>query len=241
MKKELSVVIPTYNEGENIKILVPQILDVFSKSNIDGEIVIVEDRSTDGSDEILKKMSSEISNLKVRFREPPNSIARAWYEGFDMASKENIVCIDADLCHDPKYFPKMLEKLENHDIVIGSRYLKRTIDAMKGKSTFAILVSAFGQHLTRFATGFFETDTSHSFRMFKKNVFLAIKDGLNSEGNIFLIEFLLRAKRKGFTVTEIPIEYGKRIHGETKLKVFKEVIRYLKFIGKILLMKSNLK
>jgi hypothetical protein len=87
-----------------------------------------------------------------------------------------------------------------------------------------------GQSITRMVTGFTETDTSHSFRMFKKSVFDKIKDRLKNEGNVFLIEFLIHAKKNGYRVTEIPIQYGKRIHGRTKLRVFREGVRYLRYI-----------
>jgi len=235
MKRELSVVIPTYNERENVRILVPRVLDVFAANDIDGEIVIAEDHSTDGSREVLEALSARVPQLRVLFRDLPNSIARAWFDGFSAATKNNIVCIDADLCHDPKYFPMMLDALDEYDMVIGSRYLRNRAESMAGKSPAAIYVSVLGQFLTRIATGFSESDTSHSFRMFKRSVFTGIKDKLHQEGNVFLIDFLFQAKRNGARVTEIPIEYGKRIHGETKLSISKEGFRYLIFISKLMI------
>jgi dolichol-phosphate mannosyltransferase len=232
----LSVVIPTFNERENLKILIPSVENVFLKHGIDGEIIVVDDRSTDGSAEVLAELTAKCPSLRVRIRDGSPSIARAWYEGFDLASKENIVCIDGDLCHDPNYFPAMLARLDQADLVIGSRYLARSM-MVKDKSWLASYVSFVGQFLTRLATGFQETDTSHSFRLFKKSVFENIKTQLKSEGNVFLIEFLILAKRQGCRVTEIPIEYGKRIHGETKLRVFREGIRYLKYIATVLSMR----
>ena len=232
----MSVVVPTFNERENLKILVPQIQQVFDRNDIDGEIVIVDDRSTDGSREVLEDLQRTYQNLVVRIRSGPPSIARAWYEGFDLASKENIVCIDGDLCHDPNYFPAMLTHLETNDLVIGSRYMTQAM-MMKDKSWLSTHVSFLGQFLTRYVTGFRETDISHSFRLFRKSVFEGIKQHLKSEGNVFLIEFLILAKRNGCRVTEIPIEYGKRIHGETKLRVFREGMRYLRYIVTVLSMR----
>jgi len=233
---ELSVVIPTFNERENIAILIPRIQQVFEESGIRGEIVVVDDNSTDGSLAVLSDLAKRYGNLVVSVRKGPPSIARAWFEGFDLASKENIVCIDGDLCHDPKYFPAMLAKLQTHDLVIGSRYLDRSM-MMKDKSWLASYVSFVGQILTRFATGFRETDTSHSFRMFQRGVFQSIKSKLKNEGNVFLIEFLIHAKRNGCRVVEIPIQYGKRVHGETKLRVFREGMRYLRYIFTVISMR----
>ncbi|HYR45007.1 MAG TPA: glycosyltransferase, partial [Terriglobia bacterium] len=150
----------------------------------------------------------------------------------------NIVCIDGDLCHDPNYFPAMLSRLDSNDLVIGSRYLDHSM-MMRDKSWLASYVSYLGQFITRTVTGFTETDTSHSFRMFKKSVFDKIKSRLNKEGNVFLIEFLVHAKRNGYRVTEIPIQYGKRIHGQTKLRVFREGLRYLHYIITVVRMRLS--
>lgn len=234
MEKELSVVIPTLNEKKNLQILIPKVLNVFRKSGIDGEIIIVDDSSSDGTFEFLAEQEKSISSLKVIFRKPPSSISGAWYEGFEAASKKVVVCIDADLCHDPDYFPGMLEKMGEFDVVIGSRYLNNPVNAMEDKSRFAIFLSVCGQFITRFVAGFKESDTSHSFRMFKKGLFDVIKGKLKSKGNTFLIEFLYYAKEHGAKVTEIPIKYGKRVYGSTKLRVSKEGFRYICFIIKLL-------
>ena len=239
MGKSLSVVVPTYNERENVQILIPRILEVFTNNDIDGEIIIVEDQSTDGSYEVLKNLASTIDCITVIFRKPPNSISLAWFEGFTRASKDVIVCIDADLCHDPEYFPAMLEKIGSYDIVIGSRYINNRYGMMEDKSFLSVSVSILGQFLSRSVMGFIESDSSHSFRMFKREVFWSIRDKLKSEGNVFLIEFLFYAKKQGYRVTEIPIEYGKRIYGSTKLRVSKEGLRYLRFITKTFFARSH--
>jgi len=101
---------------------------------------------------------------------------------------------------------------------------------MEGKSFFAIFVSEVGQVITKFCTGLTQADTSHSFRMFKKKVFDDVKSHLKYEGNVFLIEFLYFAVKKGYKVSELPIIYGRRIYGKTKLSVLKEGLRYLYYI-----------
>ena len=233
MEKELSVVVPTLNEKKNLQILIPRILDVFIKNEIEGEIIIVDDSSSDGTLEFLEEQKSLIPSIKAICRRPPSSISRSWYEGFEAATKKIIVCIDADLCHNPDYFPKMLELMSKFDMVIGSRYLNNPVSLMQGKSRFAALLSVIGQFITRSVAGLPETDTSHSFRMFKKEIFDAIKGKLKSKGNTFLIEFLYYAKNNGAKVTEIPIEYGKRRYGSTKLRVSREGLRYACFILKL--------
>jgi dolichol-phosphate mannosyltransferase len=234
MNKILSVVVPTYNERENIEILVPRILCVFREHSIDGEIVIVEDRSTDGSEEVLRQMQSELPEVRVLFREPPGSLSKAWHEGFLVADGEFVVCIDADLCHDPDYFPSMLRRMETCDLLIGSRYLEPGSQRMEDKSLAAKLCSRVGQISSRMVFGFTETDTSHSFRMFRRDLFERIANRLNQEGNVYLIQFLYEAKRAGARVAEMPIVYGKRIHGETKLNISRETMRYFRFVFRTL-------
>ncbi|MEW6618562.1 MAG: polyprenol monophosphomannose synthase [bacterium] len=231
---ELSVVIPTYNEKGNIEILVPAIQEVFKDNKIDGEIVIIDDNSTDGTIETVKQFALQNKNVRLKVREGEKSLAKAWIEGFELAKKEIIVCIDADLCHNPKYFPLMLSKMEDYDIVIGSRYLiHKKGQIMAGKSLLACYVSEIGQTITRMCTGLSQTDTSHSFRMFKKKVFDDIKPYLKYQGNVFLIEFLYMAVKKGYKVTEIEIDYGKREYGKTKLIVLKEGLRYLYYVWQL--------
>lgn len=233
MLQELSVVIPTYNEKSNIEILIPQLFEVFNRNAIDGEIIIVDDSSTDGTQDVIKEFVQILDCIRPVFRTPPNSLSQSWYEGFNIASKKNIVCIDADLCHDPIYFLPMLNLMETYDIIIGSRYINKGLHVMEGKPFYAILVSIVGQYLTRWTTGIRAKDTSHSFRMFRKDVFQTIKPALTCEGNAFLVEFLYLANRAGYKIGEIPITYGKRLHGATKLKVTKEGLRYLKLIAKL--------
>ena len=116
-------------------------------------MIIVDDNSTDGSQEVLSELATTYDNLVVSIREGRPSIARAWFEGFDLASKRNIVCIDGDLCHDPNYFPAMLAQLESHDLVIGSRYMDRSM-MMKDKSWLASYVSFLGKSRPGWPRGF---------------------------------------------------------------------------------------
>lgn len=232
--------IPTYNEKDNIKILVPKITDVFSQYDIDGEIIIVDDQSTDGSFDLFAEMAQRDPRLVIINRSGAPSLSLAWHEGFVAATKENVVCIDGDLCHDPVYFPEMLKELERFDLVIGSRYIDdRKIKVMEGKSFIASICSKLGQYSSRLVFGFSEQDTSHSFRMFKKEVFSRIQNKLVEDGNVYLIQFLYEAKKTGAKVVEIPIIYGKRLHGETKLKISKESIRYFKFLFKTLIQRCR--
>jgi dolichol-phosphate mannosyltransferase len=143
--------------------------------------------------------------------------------------------MDADLCHDPQDLPRMLEKIADCDMVIGSRYLASGVKLMQDKSRLAAGLSVISQSLSRLALGYSGTDMSHSFRMFHKSVFNAVKVDLRHEGNTFMVEFYFETARRGFRIAEIPIIYGKRVHGKTKLDIRKEGLRYLRLLGYILL------
>ena len=221
----LSVVIPIYNECQNIEILVPDIQRVFKENELDGEIIVVDDQSNDGSWELLCEMKESNANLHIYRRNGVRSLSESWHFGFSKAGKEVIVCVDGDLCHDPEEFPRMLKMLSSVDIVIGSRYLQGGM--MIDKSFFARIASYYGRHVTRLVSGVDCSDPSHSFRMFKSSVFETISSELETHGNVYLVHFLVLAKREQFTIGEVPIKYGRRLYGETKLNLVREVTTYL--------------
>ena len=221
----LSVVIPIYNEYQNIKVLIPDIQRVFQENEIDGEMIVVDDQSNDGSWELLCEIKESNENLHIYRRNGVRSLSESWHLGFSKARKEVIVCVDGDLCHDPEEFPRMLNMLSSVDIVIGSRYLQGGM--MLNKSFFARIASYYGRWGIRWASGLACSDPSHSFRMFKSKVFETISCELETHGNVYLVHFLVLARRENFTISEVPIQYGQRLYGETKLNLFREVTKYL--------------
>jgi len=222
---DLSVVIPTYNERVSLEVLLPKIEEVFSMRRIDGEIVVVDDNSPDKTAEIARKFNKRYGNIRVIMRKNERDLATAWLEGFKLSKGKYIVCMDADLCHNPKEIPRMVKHLDEYDIVIGSRHIMPK--AMEGKSWIANLASRIAQVVARTILGLKINDISHSFRAFKKSVFVDIKDDLSYTGNVFLVEFLYRAVKRGYRVGEVPIEYGKRIYGKPKLSIPLETIRFI--------------
>jgi dolichol-phosphate mannosyltransferase len=234
MNRSLSVVVPTFNERDNIPVLTQGIQAVFLKHAIEGEILIIDDNSQDGSREVLEELAVDNSAFRFIIRQPPPSLSRAWYEGFDLARYPVVVCMDADLCHDPNDLPRMLERIPEFDMVVGSRYLDNGTAMMRDKSRLAAGLSVFSQLVSRKVTGCSGTDISHSFRMFKKTVFDSVKSELCHEGNTFMVEFYYLVASRGFRIGEISIVYGKRQYGETKLKVGKEGLRYARLLLSIL-------
>ena len=226
---ELTIVIPTFREKENLEILIPSIENAFRCLESIFQILIIDDYSDDGTEGLVEAMCRRYGNVKIFVRKGKNDIASAWQDGFSMAEGRYIACMDGDLSHDPEYLVKMYNEIKNrdYDIVIGSRYLEGFCRDFQGKSLLPRVTSACGQYLGRFLSGLKQRDISHSFRIFKREVFHNVKDGLSFKGNSYLVEFLYLAVKNNFSVCEIPIIYRKRGYGRTKLKIFKEGIRYI--------------
>jgi len=177
---DLTVVIPTFKEKNNLKLLIPSTEDLLRKVNCNFQILIVDDNSNDGTSELINQFDKQYHNLRLLVRKDKKGIASAWQDGFSLACSRFIACMDGDLSHDPKYLVSMFEeiKIKNCDMVIGSRYLDAFCKDFQGKPFLSRFTSAFGQYIGRFLLGLKQRDISHSFRIFKKEVFEKIKDKL---------------------------------------------------------------
>jgi dolichol-phosphate mannosyltransferase len=226
MKKyDVSVVVPTYNEKENILKLIPSLESSFKNNKVKGEIIIIDDDSKDETADTARKLNKKYRNIVTIQRKKEKGLASAWFRGYSVAQGDYIATIDADLCHTPKDLMKILRKFPKYDLVIGSRYMKGG-SGMQDKSIISILASKLAQTTTRLLLGIKQTDATHSFRVFKKEVFKNIKNQLDVDGNVFQIALLYFALKKNYKVTEVPITYGKREYGETKLNIIKEGLKF---------------
>lgn len=226
---ELSIIIPTYNERENMGVLIPQLERSLKECWVKSEIIIVDDDSPDKTGAVAQKLNERYGNIVVVIRKHTKGIASAWYHGYNIARGRYIATMDADLCHKPKDLMCMYRLLKRHeneyDIVIGSRYIEGG-RGMKNKNFVELTASRIAQIVTRVFLGMKGYDLTHSFRIFKKGVFHSVKKNLKNEGNVFLVEFIYSAWKKGYRIKEIPIDYGKRRYGITKLNVYKEGLRF---------------
>ena len=130
--------------------------------------------------------------------------------------------MDADLCHDPAYLPVLFETLGQNDMVIGSRYLPGKRANMPDKNPLAALLSRWAQYLCRWALGLSYRDMSHSFRMFRSGSGSRAFQHILSKGNSAMVEHVHLLHKAGGRIVEVPVTYGRRIHGNTKLRVGKE-------------------
>jgi len=209
------IIIPTYNEKENIVNLIGEIL----KLNKGFQIIIVDDNSPDGTGEIADKLSFQHKEVEVIHRKGKLGFGTACIQGFKHAlssGADYIFEIDADFSHDPKELPVFLESIQKYDLVIGSRYINGI--SVVNWELWRLLLSKAANQYVRLITGLPISDVTTGFRCFKRRVLEKIDlDKIRSMGYSFLIEITYRVYREGFRIKEIPIIFENRRKGQSKL------------------------
>lgn len=209
------VVIPTYNESENIEKLVKAILDLQK----DIHICIIDDNSPDGTGQIADRLAAYYSEVSVIHRHGKLGLGTAYIEGFKRALRDRadyIFEMDADFSHDPKYLPDFLGAIQNKDLVLGSRYLHGISVVNWGFKR--LLLSKFATLYVKLITGLPISDATGGFKCFRREVLESINlDKIYSNGYSFQIEMTYKAWKKGFRVGEIPIIFIDRCVGQSKM------------------------
>ena len=210
------VIVPTYNERDNVPRLVPQILDQDPRL----EVLIIDDASPDGTGEVADRLASESARVHALHREGKLGLGTAYLAGFRWGLEREydvLFEMDADFSHDPSHLPQFLEAIREFDVVLGSRYLHGRVTVINWPITRLIL--SYGANIyARIVTGLPVTDATGGFKCFRRNVLESIElDRVGSEGYSFQIEMSLRAWRGGFSLGEIPIVFTDRDAGESKM------------------------
>jgi len=213
---KIAIVIPTYNEKGNISSLMEKVL----KQRIDGlEIIVVDDNSPDGTGNIVREISEAESRVHLLSRPRKMGLGTAYVSGFQYALRagaEYIFEMDADFSHNPDMIPVFLEKLENSDVVIGSRYLGGI--RILNWPLRRLILSYLANWYARLVTGLRLSDITSGFKAYRKEVLEKVNlSEVKSEGYAFQIEMKYRAKRAGFSLTEIPIVFEDRHSGTSKI------------------------
>jgi glycosyltransferase involved in cell wall biosynthesis len=228
----LSVVIPTYNESMNIEKLIQRINSVFTGNNIDGEILVVDDNSPDGTGDVVKELMANYPHLRLLSQKKKEGLGVAHLAGYSEVHGDIIVSLDADLSHDPKEIPVMLDRIKDgYDVVIGSRYVKG--GKVEEKPIFNVIASKVAGILAKVGYGVNIQDFTNGYRMFRRVVYESIKMCDYSKGNVFLAEFIYYAHKNDFKVTEIPTTFVERSEGETKTNVMREAKALVRSIIKL--------
>ena len=218
------IVMPTYNERENVPVIVPKVLQ--QAPGID--VLIVDDNSPDGTGQVADGIAAADERIHVLHRSGKLGLGTAYIAGFKWALKRDydlVFEMDSDFSHNPEHIPDFLEAAKEYDLVLGSRYLNGVTVINWPMSR--LLLSYFANRYSRFATGLPFTDTTGGFKCYRRKVLQAIDlDAIRSEGYSFQIETTFRAWRKKFKVGEISIIFSDRVEGSSKMsgKIIREAV-----------------
>lgn len=237
-KKRL-VIIPTYNEIDSI----PQLIDRIWETRNELDILIVDDSSPDRTGQWAKEQSEKDKRLHVLIRAEKTGLGSAYIAGFKYALKENydeIIQMDADGSHDPKYIPELIRELNNFDIVTGSRWIEG--GGVENWPVQRKVISVVGNEYSRRVLNVKVHDITSGFKAIRKRVIEKIPlDHIKARGFGFQIEFVYRAIKEGFRVGEIPIIFNNRDKGRSKFSsdIFMEafltvpILRWWSISGKL--------
>lgn len=222
----ISVVIPTYNEKDNIGILIDNIEAVFKKNKLSGEIIIVDDNSPDGTGDVINNRNKKYENVRLITRNE-RGVGTAHYLGYKKSNGDLVIAMDSDLSHDPEQIPEFIKKIgEGYDIVIGSRHIKGSRYEKVARKTFLkYLTSRIGNILSTTISGVKIHDFTNGYRAIRKEV-INQSSYPDSNGNAFLMEFIVKAHKRGFRITEIPTTFKDRVAGKSKLKLGRQAGLY---------------
>ncbi|RWS29645.1 dolichol-phosphate mannosyltransferase subunit 1-like protein [Leptotrombidium deliense] len=216
---KFSILLPTYNERENLPIVIWLIVKYMSSSGHDYEVIIIDDGSPDGTLQVAEQLQQIYGKDKIvlRPREKKLGLGTAYVHGIKHSTGNFIVIMDADLSHHPKFIPEFIKKQKETDaeIVTGTRYSGS--GGVYGWDFKRKLISRGANLLTQILLWPGVSDTTGSFRLYKKDILSKLIEKCTSKGYVFQMEMVVRAKRMGFRVDEIPITFVDRFYGESKL------------------------
>ncbi|KAJ1366580.1 dolichol-P-mannose synthesis [Parelaphostrongylus tenuis] len=222
-----TVLLPTYNERENLPICI-WLLEKYMKDK-DYEVIVIDDGSPDGTNEVAGKLRDEFGEDKIilKPREAKLGLGTAYIHGLKYARGEFIILMDADLSHHPKFIPEMIElqKKENLDIVTGTRYALG--GGVSGWDLRRKTISKGANFLAQFLLRPGVSDLTGSFRLYRKEVLARLINDSVSKGYVFQMEMMFRASKAGYRIGEIPITFVDRFFGESKLGS-QEIVGYIR-------------
>ena len=209
------VVIPTYNEADNIELIVGRVRAAVPVV----DVLVVDDASPDGTGKLADALAAGDASVHVLHRSGKNGLGAAYLAGFDWAASReyDVVCeMDADGSHAPEQLPRLLDGLESADLVCGSRYVPG--GSVRNWSPHRLLLSRGGNLYTRVALGMPLKDATGGYRAYRMPVLTKITTGWTpQQGYCFQIDLARRALAAGFQVVEVPITFADRERGESKM------------------------
>ncbi|MEK9184806.1 MAG: polyprenol monophosphomannose synthase, partial [Patescibacteria group bacterium] len=205
------IIVPTYNEKENIRPLIKEIFKYMPNVSI----LVVDDNSPDGTANEVKNIMIEHKNVSLLSRARKEGLGKAYLNAFSElandSSIEYVVIMDADFSHDPKYLPKMFEIAPNYDVVVGSRYIGGKDSGTEGWELWRRVLSKMGNFYCRIITGMSARDSTAGFMLIRKGLLdqINIKD-FDVSGYAFMMELKYILWKKGARFKEVPIIFKNR-------------------------------
>ena len=222
MTEKTLVIVPTYNEKENIERLIAAVLAQDERL----ELLIVDDNSPDGTGDIVDRIAASNPRVHVLHRAGKLGLGTAYVAGFKWALQRdyaNVMEMDADFSHDPGHLPTFLTEVQNADLVLGSRYRFGKVTVVNWPIA-RLFLSYFANIYARIVTGLPLYDSTGGFKIYRRKVLEAIElDEVRSNGYAFQIEMSFRAWKRGFKIIEIPIVFTDRSEGQSKMS--KQIVR----------------
>ncbi|NXY85616.1 DPM1 mannosyltransferase, partial [Alcedo cyanopectus] len=223
---KFSVLLPTYNERENLPLIVWLLARTFQESGNNFEIIIIDDGSPDGTQEIAEQLEKIYGSDKILLRPRARKLGlgTAYIHGMKHATGNFIVIMDADLSHHVSLYC-IKQKEGNFDIVSGTRY--KGNGGVYGWDLKRKLISRGANFLTQVLLRPGASDLTGSFRLYRKEVLQKLMEKCVSKGYVFQMEMIVRARQLGYTIGEVPISFVDRVYGESKLGG-NEIVSFLK-------------
>lgn len=213
------VVIPTFNEVDNVRPLAREVLDLDAGRDPGLEILFVDDNSPDGTPAAVEELAAGESRIHALIRPSRLGLGSAYLAGFDFALERDftsVVTMDADFSHPPRYLPALIAALEDSDIVVGSRYVKG--GGVKNWGLTRRILSRAANFYTRFLLWIPTRDCTAGLRAYRAEALRRLPlDGVLSSGYAALEELMFLAHRAGFSISEVPIIFEGRRIGESKI------------------------
>lgn len=210
------VLVPTYNERANLAELVEKVRQFAPGLHM----LIVDDNSPDGTGELAQELARQYPDeIFVLHRKQKEGLGKAYVDAFSQVLKKDyefILQMDADLSHDPVHLPNFFEKIQDHDLVVGSRYLQGI--SVVNWDLKRLIMSKLATNYVRFVTRMPFSDATSGFKCWRREALESIGfEHAFSSGYVFLVEMKYKAYRKGFRLAEVPIVFVERKSGNSKL------------------------
>jgi len=213
---QITAIIPTYNEAENL----PQMVSALFALSLDIQILIIDDNSPDGTGRVADELARQTGRIRVIHREGKLGLRSAYLNGFRLAldqATDAVIQMDADFSHDPSRIPEMVKKLETCDLVLGSRYIPGgSVDEQW--PWWRRNLSAFANFYARSILALKPHDVTTGYRIWRRETLLSLPfDRIQSNGYIFLVEMVYLAQCLRYRIGEVPIYFADRRSGKSKM------------------------